>query len=40
MLDGDELRGAMGVAKPVEYEFTDAERRLLMRVGALLARHL
>jgi len=38
MLAGDRLRGVLGVAKPVAYDFSAAETRFLMSVGALLAR--
>lgn len=31
------LRGALGVGKPVPYEFTEQEQELLLRVGELLA---
>ncbi|MFO1078498.1 MAG: GAF domain-containing protein [Planctomycetota bacterium] len=37
MLDGAELRGVFGVAKPVAYDFTAAESALLLQVGARLA---
>jgi L-methionine (R)-S-oxide reductase len=40
MLDGTQLRGVLGIAKPVAYDFSEAETRLLMDVGAQLARHL
>ncbi len=40
MLQGTALRGVFGVAKPVAYEFTEAERDLLLAVGARLARSL
>lgn len=36
----DALRGALGIAKPVPYEFTAAECDLLMRIGGLLAAQL
>lgn len=39
MLDGDTLRGVLGIAKATAYDFTEAEVRLLLRVGALIARH-
>ena len=34
------LKGTLGVAKPVSYEFTPAECDLLMNVGGLIAAHL
>ena len=34
------LRGVLGVAKPVAYEFTAAELELLSEVGALIGKHL
>jgi putative methionine-R-sulfoxide reductase with GAF domain len=34
------LRGVLGVAKPVVYEFTAAELELLGRIGELIGRHL
>ncbi|MEZ5966200.1 MAG: GAF domain-containing protein [Planctomycetota bacterium] len=37
LLDGD-VRGVLGVAKPVPYEFTKVETDLLKTVGATLAR--
>ena len=37
LLDGD-VRGVLGVAKPVPYEFTKAESDLLQTVGRTLAR--
>jgi GAF domain-containing protein len=39
MLDGDELRGVLGIAKPVAYEFSAAETQLLLEVAALAAPH-
>lgn len=38
MLDGTELRGVFGIAKPVPYEFTADEQALLMSIGAEIAR--
>jgi L-methionine (R)-S-oxide reductase len=38
ILHGDELRGTLGVAKPVPYEFTVAESALLLNAGAVIAR--
>jgi signal transduction protein with GAF and PtsI domain len=40
MLDGDRLAGVLGVAKPVEYEFTAAETQLLMAVGQRIAQRV
>lgn len=40
MLDGTTLRGVLGVAKPVAYEFTPGETQLLLDVGACVASHL
>lgn len=40
MLDGDVLRGVLGIAKPVAYDFTPAETQLLLDVGTLVAKHL
>jgi signal transduction protein with GAF and PtsI domain len=40
MLDGAELRGVFGIAKPVPYEFTADEQALLMAIGASIARTL
>jgi L-methionine (R)-S-oxide reductase len=37
MLSGGNLKGTVGVAKPVPYEFTDAESGLLMDAGTLIA---
>jgi L-methionine (R)-S-oxide reductase len=37
ILHGDELRGTLGVAKPVPYEFTAAESALLLNAGAAIA---
>lgn len=34
------LRGVLGVAKPVAYEFTPTEQTLLLQIGATLAKHL
>lgn len=36
ILDGN-LKGTVGVAKPVPYEFSDAESALLLEAGALIA---
>ena len=38
MFDGAELRGVVGVAKPVPYDFTSEEQALLLAVGSKLAR--
>ena len=40
MLDGKRLCGVLGVAKPVEYEFTAAQTEALMAVGQVLAKRL
>lgn len=40
MLDGDRLRGVLGIAKPSAYEFTHSETELLLAVGAAIARRL
>ncbi len=37
MLLNGELRGTLGVAKPIPYEFSEAESGLLMDAGALIA---
>lgn len=37
MLHEGELRGVLGVAKPMPYEFTQSEQNLLLAVGARLA---
>ncbi|MBL8726950.1 MAG: GAF domain-containing protein [Planctomycetes bacterium] len=37
MLDGEQLRGVLGIAKPVAYDFTPAETQLLLEVAALAA---
>jgi GAF domain-containing protein len=37
MLDGEHLRGVLGIAKPIAYEFTVAESQLLLDVAALAA---
>jgi L-methionine (R)-S-oxide reductase len=34
------LRGVLGVAKPVAYDFTEAEQELLLRLGTLIGKHL
>lgn len=40
MLVEGELRGTMGVAKPIEYDFTPQETDLLLRIGALVGGRL
>lgn len=40
MLDGDALRGVLGIAKPTAYDFTPDEVTLLMQIGAAIARAL
>lgn len=40
LVDATILRGVLGVAKPVAYEFTDAEQKLLLQIGELIGRHL
>ena len=40
MLDGDALRGTLGVAKPIEYEFSQEETDRLMRIGAVIAKYV
>jgi len=37
MLDGDTLRGVLGIAKATAHDFTEAETRLLMQAGSLIA---
>ncbi len=39
MLRGDDAIGALGVANRSERTFTDAEERLLVEIGRVLARH-
>lgn len=39
LLDG-ELHGVLGIAKPVPYDFTEAEISNLMKIGEELSRHL
>jgi len=36
MMVGEKVRGVLGVAKPVAYEFTDAECALLLEIAAAL----
>ena len=40
MLEGGRLAGVLGVAKPVEYEFSAEESALLMAVGTRIAQRL
>jgi len=40
MLLRGEVRGVLGIAKPVAYDFTAAETQLLMDVGSRVAGHL
>lgn len=40
LVDKTILRGVLGVAKPIAYEFTAAEIGLLAQVGELIGRHL
>jgi L-methionine (R)-S-oxide reductase len=40
LVDKTILRGVLGVAKPVAYEFTAAEQTLLLQIGELIGRHL
>lgn len=35
-----ELRGTLGVARPDEYEFTDAQADVLLKIGEMIGRHL
>lgn len=37
MLQGEQVRGVLGVAKPVAYEFTATETAVLLAAGRLLA---
>ena len=39
ILDGDTLRGTLGIAQPGEHEFGKEEVELLMNVAARLARY-
>lgn len=39
LVDKAVLRGVLGVAKPVAYEFTAAEQGLLLQLGELIGRH-
>ena len=40
MLQQGNLRGTLGVAKPVPYEFSDDETRILMEAGSLISGYL
>lgn len=40
LVENSILRGVLGVAKPVAYEFTPLEQTLLLQIGATIARHL
>jgi L-methionine (R)-S-oxide reductase len=40
MLVGERLSGVLGVAKPVTYEFEQAEISLLLEIGSLIAKQL
>jgi L-methionine (R)-S-oxide reductase len=40
LVDRTVLRGVLGVAKPVAYEFTAAEQALLLQLGEVIGRHL
>jgi len=40
MLIGERLCGVLGVAKPVTYEFDQAEIDLLLKIGSLIAEQL
>src|SRR5688572_7969325 len=40
MLDAGRLYGVFGIAKPVAHDFSEAETRLLLEIGACLAAHL
>ena len=40
VLAGEELRGTLGIAKPVEYEFTRQEIDELMEIGRRMASYL
>jgi putative methionine-R-sulfoxide reductase with GAF domain len=40
MLVDGEVCGVLGVAKPTEYEFTPAEKQLLLDIGGLIGRRL
>jgi L-methionine (R)-S-oxide reductase len=40
MLAGGKVKGVLGIAKPVPYEFTAAEQQLLLDIGARIAARL
>ena len=40
MLAGECLRGVLGVAKAISYEFNHAEIALLLKIGSLVAQHV
>ena len=40
MLLGGELYGTLGIAKPVPYDFTEAETKQLMQIGEELSRYI
>ena len=40
LVDGALLRGVLGVAKPVAYEFTASDQALLLQIGELIGRQL
>lgn len=37
LLRGDELRGSLGIGKPIPYEFSEAEIAILWRIGNRIA---
>ncbi len=40
MLVGDELRGVLGVAKPIAYEFSQEETEFLLKIATLIGKSL
>jgi signal transduction protein with GAF and PtsI domain len=40
ILVGDSLRGVLGVAKPIVYEFTEAEVSFLLQIGRVIGQYL
>lgn len=40
LVDKTVLRGVLGVAKPIAYEFTAAEQGLLLQIGEVIGHHL
>jgi L-methionine (R)-S-oxide reductase len=40
LVEKTDLRGVLGVAKPVSYEFTKNEQDLLLQLGSLIGKHL